>query len=158
MKLTTYAPQFRAEAVKLVLAQSLTLDEAAKRIAISKGTLANWVSTAKRGSDTTAPPGSCGNLQARRSPGRACRVPAHSGGTWSSRIRAMYHYYRSARLHETSLDSDHNAPHSLPHRPRLLPLADGLFQLILMADLTRETGPLFSLLRLRRLIGIDATA
>jgi transposase len=58
MKLTTYTPEFRAEAVKLVLAQGLTLDEAAKRIAIPKGTLANWVSAAKRGSDPSAPPGS----------------------------------------------------------------------------------------------------
>ena len=58
MKLTTYTPEFRAEAVKLVLAQGLTLDEAAKRIPIPKGTLANWVSAAKRGSDPTAPPGS----------------------------------------------------------------------------------------------------
>ena len=58
MKLTTYTPEFRAEAVKLVLAQGLTLDEAAKRIAMPKGTLANWVAAAKRGSDPTAPPGS----------------------------------------------------------------------------------------------------
>lgn len=33
MKLTTYTPEFRAEAVKLVLAQGLTLEEAVKRIA-----------------------------------------------------------------------------------------------------------------------------
>ena len=58
MKLTTYTPEFRAEAVKLVLAQGLTLHEAAKRIAIPKGTLANWVSAAKRGADPAAPPGS----------------------------------------------------------------------------------------------------
>ena len=58
MKLTTYTPEFRAEAVKLVLAQGLTLEEAAKRIAIPKGTLANWVSAAKRGNDPTAAPGS----------------------------------------------------------------------------------------------------
>ncbi|QYF93575.1 IS3 family transposase [Massilia sp. PAMC28688] len=60
MKLTTYTPEFRAEAVKLVLAQGLTLEEAAKRIAIPKGTLAIWVSAAKRGSDPTAPPSSRG--------------------------------------------------------------------------------------------------
>ena len=58
MKLTTYTPEFRAEVVKLVLAQGLTLDEAAKRIAMPKGTLANWVAAAKRGTDPTAPPGS----------------------------------------------------------------------------------------------------
>ena len=56
----TYTPEFRAEAVKLVLAQGLMLEDAAKRIAIPKGTLANWVSAAKRGSDPTAPPGSRG--------------------------------------------------------------------------------------------------
>ena len=67
MKLTTYTPEFRAEAVKLVIAQrGLTLEEAAKRIAIPKGTLANWVSAAKRGSDPTAPPSSrsVGELEA----------------------------------------------------------------------------------------------
>jgi transposase len=58
MKLTTYKPEFRAKAVKLVLAQGLTLEEAAKRISIPKGTLANWVSVAKKNSDPTAPPGS----------------------------------------------------------------------------------------------------
>lgn len=36
MKLTTYTPELRAEAVRLVLAQGLTLDEAAKRIAMPK--------------------------------------------------------------------------------------------------------------------------
>lgn len=48
MRSTTYTQEFRAEAVKLVLAQGPTLEEAAKRIAIPKGTLANWVSAAKR--------------------------------------------------------------------------------------------------------------
>jgi transposase len=46
MRSTTYTPEFRAEAVKLVLAQGLTLEEAAQRIAMPKGTLANWVSAA----------------------------------------------------------------------------------------------------------------
>jgi transposase len=58
MRSTTYTPEFRAEAVKLVLAQGLTLEEAAQRIAIPQGTLANWVSAAKRGTDSAAPPGS----------------------------------------------------------------------------------------------------
>ena len=53
-----YTPEFRAEAVKLVLAQGLTLEEAALRIAMPKGTLANWVSAAKSGTDPKAPPGS----------------------------------------------------------------------------------------------------
>jgi transposase len=58
MRSTTYTPEFRAEAVKLVLAQGLTVEEAAKRIAVPKGTLGNWVSAAKRGTDPAAPPGS----------------------------------------------------------------------------------------------------
>lgn len=57
-KLNTYTPELREEAVKLVLAQGLTLGDAAQRIAIPKGTLANWVSAAKRGSGPTAVPGS----------------------------------------------------------------------------------------------------
>jgi transposase len=42
MKPRTYTPELRDEAVKLVLAQGLTLGEAAKRIAIPMGTLAHW--------------------------------------------------------------------------------------------------------------------
>ncbi len=58
MRSTTYTPEFRSEAVKLVLAQGMTLEEAAQRIAIPKGTLANWVSAAKRSTDPAAAPGS----------------------------------------------------------------------------------------------------
>lgn len=58
MRSTTYTPEFRAEAVKLVLSQGLTLDEGAQRLAIPKGTLANWVSAAKRGNGGTVAPGS----------------------------------------------------------------------------------------------------
>lgn len=57
MRSTNYTPEFRAEAVKLVLVQGQTLEEAAKRIAIPRGTLANWVLAAKRGTDRAAPPG-----------------------------------------------------------------------------------------------------
>lgn len=39
---TTYTPEFRFEAVKLILAQGLTLEEAAQRIAIPEVMLANW--------------------------------------------------------------------------------------------------------------------
>ena len=52
-KLKTYTPELREEAVKLVLAQGLTLEEAAQR-----GTLANWFSAAKRGTTPKAAPGS----------------------------------------------------------------------------------------------------
>jgi transposase len=58
MQTKTYTPEFRAEAVKLVLVQGLSLEEAAQRIATPKGTLANWVSTAKRGNAGRVMPGS----------------------------------------------------------------------------------------------------
>ena len=57
-KLNTYTPKLREEAVKLVLAQGLTLEEAALRLGIPKGTLGNWVSAAKRSNGPTAAPGS----------------------------------------------------------------------------------------------------
>lgn len=49
-KLNTYTPELCDEAVKLVLTQDLTIDEAALRLTIPKGTLGNWVSSARRGS------------------------------------------------------------------------------------------------------------
>ena len=58
MQTKTYTPEFRAVAVKLVLAQGLSLEEAAQRIAMPNGTLANWVSTAKRGYAGMVMPGS----------------------------------------------------------------------------------------------------
>jgi transposase len=51
-----YTPEFRAEAVKLVLVQGLSQGEAAKRLSVPKGTLANWVVSAK-GSKASAAPG-----------------------------------------------------------------------------------------------------
>ena len=56
--LRTYTPEFRAEAVKLVLGQGLSLEEAGQRLAIPKGTLGNWVSAAKRSPATASAPGS----------------------------------------------------------------------------------------------------
>jgi transposase len=50
-----YTPEFRSEAVKLVLNQGLSLAEAAKRLSVPKGTLTNWVSRAKGSSDSSAP-------------------------------------------------------------------------------------------------------
>jgi transposase len=41
MKLKTYTPEFRAEAVKLVLEQGLSQEQAAQRIGVPKGTLAD---------------------------------------------------------------------------------------------------------------------
>jgi transposase len=54
----TYPPELREEAVKLVLAQGLTLEDAAQRISIPKGTLANWVNAARRGNGPPSAPGS----------------------------------------------------------------------------------------------------
>jgi len=56
MKARTYTPELREEAVKLVLAQGLTLGEAAKRIAIPMGTLATWVKAAKHGDSAASAP------------------------------------------------------------------------------------------------------
>lgn len=44
----TYTPEFRAEAVKLVVEQGLSQAEAAEKLGIPKGSLGNWVATAKR--------------------------------------------------------------------------------------------------------------
>lgn len=50
-----YTPEFRAEAVKVVLAQGLSLAEAAKRLSVPKGTLANWVARIKTPKGVAAP-------------------------------------------------------------------------------------------------------
>ncbi|TKD45571.1 transposase [Azotobacter chroococcum] len=51
----SYPREFRAEAVKLVLEQELTHGEAASRLGIPKGTLANWMAAAMAGSEKPAP-------------------------------------------------------------------------------------------------------
>lgn len=48
-----YSPEFRSEAVKRIQEQGLSQEEAAKRLAIPKGTLANWIAAAKRGAPST---------------------------------------------------------------------------------------------------------
>jgi transposase len=86
MKLKIYTPEFRAEAVKLVLAQGLTLEEAAQRVAIPKGTLANWVSAAKRSKDPAAAPGSRSvaelETEVARLAGPDLRADAHDTYGW----------------------------------------------------------------------------
>ena len=54
----TYTPELREEAVKLVLTQGLTLEDAALRLTIPQGTLANWVAVAKSGTSHNGAPGS----------------------------------------------------------------------------------------------------
>ena len=50
-----YTPEFRVEAVKLVTEQGLSQKTAAQRLAIPKGTLANWVAGAKSPTRPAAP-------------------------------------------------------------------------------------------------------
>ena len=54
----TYTPELRKETVKLVPTQGLTPDDASHRLTIPKGTLANRVAAAKRGTSPKAAPGS----------------------------------------------------------------------------------------------------
>lgn len=44
-----YTPEFRAEAVKLVEAEGLSVDQAAKRLSVPKSSLGNWVRAARAG-------------------------------------------------------------------------------------------------------------
>jgi transposase len=53
----SYTPELREEAVKLVLAQGLTLHEASQRIAIPLGTLGTWVKAARGGNGVVSVPG-----------------------------------------------------------------------------------------------------
>ncbi len=50
-----YTPEFRAEAVKLVTEQGLSQQAAADRLAIPKGTLANWMAASKVSNHPPAP-------------------------------------------------------------------------------------------------------
>ena len=50
-----YMPEFRAEAVKLVFDQGLSQETAAKRLAIPKGTLGNWMAAAKASKSPSTP-------------------------------------------------------------------------------------------------------
>ena len=44
----SYTAEFKAEAVKLVLEQKLSHQEAAQRVGIPKGSLSNWVASSQR--------------------------------------------------------------------------------------------------------------
>lgn len=54
-KLQSYTPEFRAEAIKLVFEQDLSLENASKRLGIPKGTLGNWMAKAKTFNHTSVP-------------------------------------------------------------------------------------------------------
>lgn len=45
-----YTPEFRAEAVKLVVDSGLSVDEGAKRLSIPESSLGNWARASKSGS------------------------------------------------------------------------------------------------------------
>ena len=45
----SYSPEYRAKAIKLVLEQGMTTAEAAARLNMNQGTLAYWVTQARKG-------------------------------------------------------------------------------------------------------------
>lgn len=49
----SYTPEFRAEAIKLVLEQGFSVAEAAVRLNMNQGTLAYWVTQARKVSKNT---------------------------------------------------------------------------------------------------------
>ena len=49
----SYAPEFRAEAIKLVLEQGFSVAEAAVRLNMNQGTLAYWVTQARKAGKNT---------------------------------------------------------------------------------------------------------
>lgn len=50
-----YSSEFRAEAVKMVLEQDLSQEDAATRLAMPKGTLGKWMTDAKSAPRSVAP-------------------------------------------------------------------------------------------------------
>ena len=52
-----YSPEFRAEAVKLVTEQGFSQSEAARRLSIPKGTIANWMAAYRKGQPISSAPG-----------------------------------------------------------------------------------------------------
>lgn len=52
-----YTPEFKTEAVKLVLEQGIQQSLAARRLSIPEGTLATWVAAAKSATSTVSVPG-----------------------------------------------------------------------------------------------------
>jgi len=51
----SYSEELKAEALKMVLEQGLTREEAAKRLMIPKGTIGNWVTAAKTVKEAAVP-------------------------------------------------------------------------------------------------------
>lgn len=53
LPLGRYTPEFRAQAVKLIEVEGLSLAEAARRLCVPKNTLRGWVSASRKGSLST---------------------------------------------------------------------------------------------------------
>ncbi len=53
----SYTPEFRAEAVKLVIEKGMSQEDAAKRLNMPKGTLGYWVASARKGHVPSDPNG-----------------------------------------------------------------------------------------------------
>ena len=51
----SYSEELKCEAIKMVNEQGLTREEAAKRLMIPKGTIGNWLATAKKGKQMAEP-------------------------------------------------------------------------------------------------------
>lgn len=56
-KFQRYAPEFKAEAVKLVFEQGLSLAQAADKLGIPKGSLGNWIAMEKSKGKKVKPEG-----------------------------------------------------------------------------------------------------
>src|SRR5574343_1113837 len=60
----SYTPEFRAEAIKLVLEQGMTTTEATIRLSMNQGTLAYWVTQARKaGKNAPAKAGTPGTAE-----------------------------------------------------------------------------------------------
>ena len=54
-KLRHYSTELKAEAVKLVIEQGFSQPEVADRLGIPKGTIGNWIASAKNGTQSLPP-------------------------------------------------------------------------------------------------------
>jgi transposase len=61
-----YSPEFRAEAVKLVTEQGFSQSEAARRLSIPKGTIANWMAAYRKGQPISSAPGAASVAELER--------------------------------------------------------------------------------------------